>query len=180
MKGKRCSEEQIMRILHQPRRPVRRIPIMSGAMIASMTRPPNGRRLKCLTILDTYAREGLAIYCTQSITAVNAVQVLQRLFAQRGAPGYAKSDNGPECIAQWVTTWLGAQRVDTHFIDPGSPWQNGHNERFNGVFRDRCLDRWLFASVQEARRIIHQWSEEYNNEGPHGALHGLTPAAFTA
>jgi putative transposase len=65
-----------------------------------------------------------------------------------------KSDNGPEFIAQRVTAWLWAQRVDTHFIDPGSPWQNGHNESFNGVFHDGCLNRWLFRAVHEARRII--------------------------
>ena len=59
----------------------------------------------------------------------------------------------------------------THFMDPGSPWQNGHNESFNGVFRDGYLNRWLFTSVQEARRIIHQWLEEYNNARPHDALH---------
>lgn len=138
----------------------------------------DGRRLKCLTVLDEYTREGLTIHCARSITAEAVVQVLQRLFVQRGAPVYVKSDNGPEFIAQRVTTWLREQRVDTHFIDPGSPWQNGHNESFNGVFRDGCLNRWLFTSVQEARRIITHWLEEYNHERPHGALNGLTPHAF--
>jgi putative transposase len=140
----------------------------------------DGRRLKCLTVLDEYTREGLAIYCARSITADDVVQVLQRLFAQHGAPGYVKSDNGPEFIAQRVTTWLHAHHVDTHFIEPGSPWQNGHNESFNGVFRDGCLNRWLFTSVQEARRIISNWLKEYNHERPHGALDGLTPRAFAA
>jgi transposase InsO family protein len=91
----------------------------------------DGRRLKCLTIIDEYTREGLEIACARSITATDVVQVLRRLFAQRGAPLYVKSDNGPEFIAQRVTTWLREQHVDTHFIDPGSPWQNGHNESFN-------------------------------------------------
>jgi transposase InsO family protein len=138
----------------------------------------DGRRLKCLTVIDEYTREGLAISCARSITAEDVVQVLQRLFAQHGAPVYVKSDNGPEFIAQRVTTWLHTQHVDTHFIDPGSPWQNGHNESFNGVFRDGCLNRWLFTSVQEARCIITNWLEEYNHERPHGALEGLTPHAF--
>lgn len=140
----------------------------------------DGRRLKCLTVLDEYTREGLTIYCARSITAGDVVRVLQQLFAQRGAPGYVKSDNGPEFIAQQVTSWLRAHHVDTTFIEPGSPWQNGHNESFNGVFRDGCLDRWLFASVQEARRLMIHWLEEYNHERPHGALGGLTPAAFAA
>jgi transposase InsO family protein len=140
----------------------------------------DGRRLKCLTVLDESTREGLTISCARSITAGDVVQVLQQLFAQRGAPGYVKSDHGPECIAPQVTNWLRAHHVDTTFIDPGSPWQNGHHESFNGVFRDGCLDRWLFASVQEARRLIIHWREEYNHERPHGALDGLTPADFAA
>jgi transposase InsO family protein len=140
----------------------------------------DGRRLKCLTVLDEYTREGLTIYCARSITAQDVVHVLQRLFAQRGTPGYVTSDNGPEFMAPQVTTWLREPHVETHVIDPGSPWQKGQNERFNGVFRDGCLDRWLFASVQEARRIINNWLEEYNHERPHGALEGLTPSAFAA
>lgn len=140
----------------------------------------DGRRLKCLTVLDEYTREGLTIACARSITAGDVIHILQRLFAQRGTPHYVKSDNGPEFIAQQVTAWLHTHHVDTYFIEPGSPWQNGHNESFNGVFRDGCLNRWLFASVQEARRIINNWLEEYNNERPHGALHGLTPKAFAA
>ena len=140
----------------------------------------DGRRLKCLTVLDEYTREGLAIDCARSLTSGDVVQVLQRLCAQRGAPVYIKSDNGPEFIAQRVTAWLRTQRVDTHFIAPGSPWQNGHNESFNGVFRDGCLNRWLFTSVSEARRIITHWLEEYNSVRPHGALNGLTPRAFAA
>jgi len=91
-----------------------------------------------------------------------------------------KSDNGPECIAPQVTNWLRAHHVDTTFIAPGSPWQKGHNESFNGVFRDGCLDRWRFASVQEARRLLSHGLEEDNHERPQGALGGLTPAAFAA
>jgi transposase InsO family protein len=140
----------------------------------------DGRRLTCLTVLDEYTRESLAIDCARSLTAGDVVHVLQRLVAQRGAPGYVKSDHGPEFIAQQVTTWLRAHHVETHFIEPGSPWQNGHNESFNGVFRDGCLHRWLFTSVQAARRIINHWREEYNNERPYGALDGLTPRAFAA
>jgi putative transposase len=140
----------------------------------------DGRRLKCLTVLDEYTRESLAIVGARSITAGDVVQVLQRLVVQYGAPGYVKSDNGPEFIAPQVTQWLRAPPIATRFIDPGSPWQNGHNESFNGVLRDGCLNRWVFTSVQEARRIIHHWREEYNNERPHGALDGLPLRAFAA
>ena len=120
------------------------------------------------------------MHCARSITAGEVVQILQRLFAQRGTPADVKSDNGPEFIAQRVTDWRYAHQVDTACIAPGSPWQHGQNESCNGVFRDGCLDRWLFASVQEARRIINHWREEYNDERPHGALKGLTPTAFAA
>jgi transposase InsO family protein len=140
----------------------------------------DGRRLQCLTVRDAYTREGLVIACARSMTAGDVIQVLQRLFVHRGAPGYVKSDNGPECIAQQVTTWLRTHHVATHFIAPGCPWQHGHNESFNSVLRDGCLNRWLFASVQEARRIINHGLEEYNDERPHGALDGLTPHAFAA
>jgi transposase InsO family protein len=80
-------------------------------------------------------------------------------------------------MAQEVTIWLRAQHMGTHFIEPGRPWQNGHNESFHGVFRDGCLHRWLLSSVSEAQRIMTNWREEYNNERPHGALDGLTPRA---
>jgi putative transposase len=140
----------------------------------------DGRRLKCLTLLDEYTREGLAIYCARSITANDVVRVLDALFSQRGAPACLKSDNGPELMAKQVTAWLKERRVKTHFIDPGSPWQNGHNESFNGVFRDGCLNRWVFYSVTEAQRVIAQWLDEYNHERPHGSLNGMTPAAFAA
>ena len=142
--------------------------------------PTDGRRLKCLTVRDAYTREGLPIHWARSIPAVDVVQVLQRLFVQRGAPGYVKSDNGPEFIAQRVTTWLRGQRVAPHFIAPGRPGQTGHNESVNGVFRDGCLKRWLFTSVPEARRLMTKWLEEYNDERPQGALDGLTPRAFAA
>jgi putative transposase len=140
----------------------------------------DGRRLKCLTIIDDYAREGVESYCARSIMAAEVIQVRRRLFAHHGAPMDVKSDHGPECIAQRVTTWWREQPVATHFIDPGSPWQNGHNESFNGGFRDGCLHRWLLTSVQEAKRIIGNWLEEYNHERPHGALDGLTPRALAA
>ena len=89
-----------------------------------------------------------------------------------------KSDNGPELVARVLQDWLADQQVGTHYIDPGSPWQNGTNESFNTVFRDGCLNRWLFYSVAEARRVIQLWLEEFNEIRPHGALNYLTPVAF--
>jgi putative transposase len=83
-------------------------------------------------------------------------------------------------MAPQVTAWLHAHHVDTHVIEAGSPWQNGHHESFHGVCRDGCLNRWLLASVQEARRLIKSWREEDHAERPHGARAGLTPKAFAA
>lgn len=140
----------------------------------------DGRRLRCLTVIDEYTREGLAIHCARSITSGCVIRVLEALFVRFGAPACLKSDNGPEFVAQRVTAWLDKHHVDTIYIEPGSPWQNGHNESFNSVFRDGCLDRWLFYSVQEARREIESWRWEYNHERPHGALGGFTPAQFAA
>ncbi len=93
-------------------------------------------------------------------------------------PTCIKSDNGPEFIANEIQNWLKKTGVKTRYIDPGSPWQNGHNESFNSVFRDSCLNRWLFYSVQEAKRIISTWLDEYNVERPHGALAGACPASY--
>jgi len=142
--------------------------------------PPDGRWLQCLTILDASTREGGESSGARSITAADVVQVLRRLCAQRGAPQYVKSDNGPAGIAQRVTTWWQAQPGDPHLIDPGSPWQHGQNERVQGGLREGCLHRWLLTAVQEAKRLIGHWREEDNHERPHGALDGLTPQACAA
>jgi len=80
-------------------------------------------------------------------------------------------------VAKHLQRWLSEQHIDTRYIDPGSPWQNGH-ESFNGIFRDGCLDRWEFYSLPESRRVIAQWLDEYNHERPHGALNDMTPVAF--
>jgi len=137
-----------------------------------------GRRIRCLTVIDEYTRYGLSIYTSRSITSGHIKRVLKELFAKWGPPTCVKSDNGPEFIAKKIQDWLEKVGVKTRYIDPGSPWQNGHNESFNGVFRDGCLDRWLFYSVQEARRVINSWLDEYNTERPHGALAGVTPARY--
>ena len=138
----------------------------------------DGKRLKFLTVLDEFTRQGLTIECARHITSGDVLRVLQRLFAERGPPGCLKSDNGPEFIAGAVQHWLAEARVQTRYIDPGKPWQNGHVESFHAVLRDGCLNRWLFWSRREARTIVTAWLAEYNTERPHGALKDLTPTAF--
>ena len=104
--------------------------------------------------------------------------ILQELFVYWGKPDCIKSDNGPEFVSKEIQSWLKKSGIRIHFIDPGSPWQNDHNESFNGVFRDGCLNRWLFYTVQEARRIIGHWLTEYNQIRPHGSLSGKTPSKY--
>ena len=138
----------------------------------------DGRRIRCLTIIDEYSRYCLTIQVGRSITANQVKTILQGLFAYWGKPVFIKSDNGPEFVAKEIQNWLKRSGIGVHYIDPGSPWQNCFNESFNGVFRDGCLNRWLFYTVQEARRIIEQWLTEYNHERPHGSLAGKTPVRY--
>ena len=138
----------------------------------------DGRMLRFLTVIDEFTREALRIECKRSLTSHDVIRVLGELVESRGAPSTMKSDNGPEFVAGRVQDWLSDREIDTRYIEPGSPWQNGHNESFNAVFRDGCLNRWLFMSVRDARAVTELWLDEYNAERPHGALDGATPSAY--
>lgn len=138
----------------------------------------DGRQLKCLTVVDEFTRQGLAIEVARSLTAGDVIRTLERLFQAHGQPGCLRSDNGPELVAASVQKWLKAHHVDTHYIDPGCPWQNPYNESFNSIFRTTCLDRWLFVSLTEARVVTKHWLTEYNTIRPHGSLGGISPEQF--
>jgi putative transposase len=138
----------------------------------------DGRQLKCLTVVDEFTRQGLAIQVGRSLAAGDMMRILEVLFREYGRPACIRSDNGPELISAAVQKWLKDTHVDTHYIDPGSPWQNAYNESFNSIFRTTCLDRWLFCSLTEARVVIKQWLQEYNTVRPHGALGGMNPEQF--
>ncbi len=140
----------------------------------------DGRRLRFLTVIDEFTRECLRIETSRFLNSYDVVRVLGQLIESRGVPGIIKSDNGPELTARHVQEWIAKRGIATKYIDPGSPWQNGHNESFNGVFRDGCLDRWAFMSVREARLVAESWRQEYNEERPHGALGLSCPAAYAA
>ena len=129
-------------------------------------------------MVDEFTREGLAIEVRRSLTAGDVVQILAWLIHQHGRPVCIRSDNGPEFIASAVKDWLAEHSIGTHYIDPGSPWQNAYNESFNSIFRITCLDRWAFESVLEARAVIGGWLSEYNMIRPHGSLGGRSPAQF--
>lgn len=139
----------------------------------------DGRTLRCLTVIDEFTREGLAIEVARSLTGGDVLRVLDVLFEIYGRPQFIRSDNGPEFVSKRLTDWLKESvNVGTLFIDPGCPWQNGYNESFNAVFRDSCLNRWWFGSLGEARQEVALWLDEYNTIRPHGALGLETPAAF--
>ena len=139
-----------------------------------------GGKLKLLTVLDEFTRESLAIEVGRSIKAKDVIAVLEYLFMVRGVPGYIRSDNGPEFIADAIKRWLRANSVETLYIERGSPWENGYIESFNGRFRDEILNRELFHSVKAAKVIVESWRLEYNNHRPHSGLGYRTPAGFAA
>lgn len=138
----------------------------------------NGQQLKCLTVIDEFTRECLAIDVAGSIRSGRVIEVLSRLISERGAPGFLRSDNGPEFVSQAILDWLGKERIETALIDPGKPWQNGDNESFNGKFRDECLSLEWFRSRAEAKIVIETWRRHYNHVRPHSSLKDLTPIEF--
>lgn len=138
----------------------------------------NGQKLKCLTIIDEWTREALAIEVSGSIRSEDIIVVLAKLISVRGAPTYLRSDNGPEFVSAAIEEWLEKQGVETTHIEPGKPWQNGMNESFNGKFRDECLGMEWFRTRAEAKVIIEIWRREYNEIRPHQGLGYLTPNEF--
>jgi len=140
----------------------------------------DGGRLKLLTVLDEFTRESLAIEIGRSIKARDVISVLEYLFMVREVPNFIRSDNGPEFIADAIKKWLKINHVETLYVAPGSPWENGYIESFNGKLRDDVLDREVFYSVKEAKVIVENWRLEYNNHRPHSGLGYMTPAAFAA
>ena len=115
-----------------------------------------------LTVIDEFSRECLAIVVARRLTADDVLQVLADLFVEHGPPDHIRSDNGPEFAAKAVRTWLGQVGVKTLFIEPGSPWENGYNESFNGKLRDELLDREIFCTLHEAKVLIERWRRHYN------------------
>ncbi len=138
----------------------------------------DGRSIKCLTVIDEWTRESLAIDVASGIRAARVVEVLARLVSVRGAPRHVRCDNGPEFVSKALLRWMLKEGIETAFIDPGKPWQNGTNESFNGRFRDECLSMEWFRSRVEARAVIETWRKHYNNVRPHSSLGGISPCEF--
>ena len=139
-------------------------------------RTHDGRVLRLLVIVDEYTRECLAIDTARRLTADDVLERLTFLFVTRGVPDYIRSDNGAEFTCTAVREWLAKVGVRTLFIEPGSPWENGYCESFNGKMRDELLDREIFYTLLEAKVLIERWRIHYNTKRPHSAL-GYRPPA---
>ena len=138
----------------------------------------NQQQLKCLTVIDEYTREALAIDVAGAIRSSRVIEVLSKLISVHGAPKILRSDNGPEFVSTAILRWITSNDLGLALIEPGKPWQNGTNESFNGRFRDECLNLEWFRSRAEAVVVIETWRKQYNQVRPHSSLSYQTPQEF--
>jgi putative transposase len=143
-------------------------------------RTSDGRALKWLTLVDEYTRECLALEVRRGMTAKAVTEVLAGVVRARGAPAHIRSDNGPEFIAEVIRVWVSQVGIETLYIEPGSPWENGYAESFNSKVRDELLNAEIFSSLLEAGVLGKAWKQEYNHVRPHSSLGYRTPAEFGA
>ena len=143
-------------------------------------RTENGRSIKWLSIVDEYTRECLALEVDRRMKSQDVLDVLRDLFVIRGVPRCIRSDNGPEFVAKAIRTFLSKAEVQSLYIEPGSPWQNGYAESFHSRLRSELLDAEVFESVAAAQSLAAVWRSDYNHHRPHSSLDYLTPAEFAA
>ena len=158
-------------------RPQHRNHVWAYDFVQDRTR--DGRKIRMLTVIDEHSRECLAIKVARRLNSKDVLEVLADLMVVRGVPDHIRSDNGSEFTAKAVREWLGRVGVKTLFIEPGSPWENGYNESFNGRLRDECLNTELFNNLLEAKTIIEYWRKHYNTIRPHSSLRYRPPAPLT-
>jgi putative transposase len=142
-------------------------------------RTHDGRAFRMLNILDEYTRECLDMTVERTITSHQVIERLAHLFITKGMPEHIRSDNGPEFTAKAIRKWLTNLGVTTLFIEPGSPWENGYIESFNGKLRDELLNREIFTTLLEAKVLIENWRRGYNTVRPHSSLGYKPPAPET-
>jgi len=155
-------------------RPLFRHHVWSYDFVAERTH--DGRSFRILTLIDEYSRECLALKVRRNFKAQDVVEVPAEQFLKKGLPVHLRSDNGPEFTAKAVREWLEKFGVKNLFIEPGSPWENGYNESFNGKLRDELLNGEIFTSLKEAQILTERWRREYNEFRPHSALNYQPPA----
>jgi putative transposase len=143
-------------------------------------RTRDGGPLKWFTLVDEYTRECLALEVQRGMTARAVTTVLAGVVGERGAPAHIRSDNGPEFIARLIRSWMSAAGLETLYIEPGAPWENGYAESFNSKVRDELLNAEEFATLLEAQVLAKEWKRAYNEERPHSSLGYRTPAEFGA
>lgn len=198
--GLRVSRDRVERIwrreaLQVPRkqRPRGRLWLNDGSCIRLRPERPNhvwsydfvttwthdGRPVRLLCLIDEYTREALAIRVERSIGAQVVIETLADVMLMRGVPDHIRSDNGPEFTAKALRAWLATVGARTLYIEPGSPWENGYCESFNGRLRDELLNAEIFYSLREARVVIERWRKDYNTVRPHSSL-GYRPPAPAA
>jgi len=160
-------------------RPERANHVWSYDFVSAATH--DGRTLRLLTLIDECTRECLAIRVARRLSSQEVIETLADVMLVRGIPAYLRSDNGPEFVARELRKWLGRLGTGTLYIEPGSPWENGYCESFNGKLRDECLNGEIFYSLKEAQVVIEQWRVEYNTRRPHSALgyRPPVPAAYS-
>lgn len=141
-----------------------------------MDRTHDHKRFRMLTVIDEYTRECLSIKVARKLNSTDVIDTLLDLFIAKGVPDYIRSDNGSEFTATLVRKWLAKLKVKTLFIEPGSPWENGYNESFNGKLRDELLNGEIFYTLKEAQILIEQWRSHYNTIRPHSSLNYQPPA----
>ena len=139
-------------------------------------RTHEGRKLRILSLIDEYTRECLALRVARRLNSRDVMETLSDVMLGRGVPQHIRSDNGPEFVAKPLRQWLASLGTGPLYIEPGSPWENGYCESFNGRLRDECLNGEIFYSLKEAQIVIGQWRNQYNTVRPHAAL-GYRPPA---
>ena len=144
-----------------------------------LVRTQDSRAVRLLTVIDEYTRECLAIRADRQIRSSEVIETLAELLRIRGVPDHIRSDNGPEFTARAVREWLGRVGARTLYIEPGSPWENGYIESFNGKLRDELLDRELFYTLLEVRVLTERYRQTYNRIRPHSSLGYRPPAPET-
>jgi transposase InsO family protein len=159
-------------------RPERANHVWSYDFVSARTH--DGRTLRLLTLIDEYTRECLAIRVARRLGSAEVLETLADVMLWHGIPEYIRSDNGPEFIAKELRQWLARLGTGTLYIEPGSPWENGYCESFNGKLRDECLNGEIFYSLKEAQIVIEWWRIEYNTRRPHSALGYRPPAPLAS
>lgn len=144
-----------------------------------MDKTHDGRTIKMFNVIDEFTRESLVIKVARKLTSEDVIDTLGELFVKRGVPTHVRSDNGPEFIATRLRLWFEQLELKPLFIQPGSPWENGYVESFNGKLRDELLNGEIFYSMKEAQVMIEKWRRHYNTKRPHSSLGYKPPAPET-